>query len=661
MTVAAQPLEDDVPGNIGLVRHPLEVVRLTLHERDGVMPSDVAGGLKDLAPPAAHDAPASVSSWTGLGREFVPAGPTALIAVDQDDADTLVTRDCTIQALLTLNLAAASGVMTLFCRGIGGSTSEYYAAGLELENQGGANHGKIDVRWFWATAAGTLKTQTAATFMWPGDGVPFLLTATRRWVSSTEVVIRYFVDEQLVSEVTSVDGDIGGGTTGTTSIGARRTSGTWGRYFSGTIDQLQVIAAEVSPEEIAATWARLAIHQPDGVARMAALSPPGAPWFTDRGSRIARLGKCVGQLLALPAALAEQLRANWLPDRADADTLARWEALLGLAPKARDSLDVRRTRVVAFLRRDNGYSVPQIQAALSGPFDLDAEDVELIEFTPTVTDGFATLETERWHLEPAAARWSIVSGRLRLSALSADAARWDESYREPVHARTALYVASGGVPERQAAARRGCIVQVKMDNISTVPSETLVGLMLYSFVSGDALWFGILNDGGYWKLGYRSFVSGVASSFTEMENFGPSDPTSYLRATSSSTVDGTWTLEFLASSFDGAALFSATVALGAAFEPDYAALAAYKDDTSFGANFSADFDDFLARSPQSERAYAWYAYRDPGDPGAPDMIGANKTVRKLRPAHTHAAAISSRSLLCDDEGSGCDLGPMGAL
>jgi hypothetical protein len=43
------------------------------------------------------------------------------------------------------------------------------------------------------------------------------------------------------------------------------------------------------------------------------------------------------------------------------------------------------------------------------------------------------------------------------------------------------------------------------------------------------------------------------------------------------------------------------------------------------------------------------------------MRGADLIVQKLKPAHTHGAAISSKSLLCDDLGSLCDHGPMGAL
>lgn len=660
MTAVARPLLDDVPGNIGLLADASEVVRLRLSEPAGVMPSDVAGGLLDLAPPSAHVAPVSVDSWTGKGREFAPSAPSALIAIDAATADTLATRDATIVALLSLNLADGVGPMTVYCRGIGGSSAEYYGLGLELENQGGGNHGKVDVRMFWATAAGALATQAAGTFQWPGDGVPFLLTATREWVSTTEVVVRYYVDEQLIAEVISTDGDIGGGTTGTTSIGARRTTGTWGRYFAGVIDELQVLGRALCAEEVATLWARLVRHQPEGVERLKALSPPGAPWFVDRGSRIARLGKSVGQGLGVAAAKTDEVARTFLPDRSSEAAIVRWESLLGVAPRGADRLQTRRDRVVGLLQRENGYSVPKIQEALATSFDQAAVDVDIVEFTAEVADTFTTLSSERWHAEPAA-RWSISGGRLRLAALAADDARWDATARSAMHLRTPLYSASGG-ENRQASARLGFVAQINVvDYTIANPSDVLVGLFLYNFRTGKAFWFGVWNNAGAYDIAHATFDGSVSTGFTAgltelASNIGTANLRLRIRAsdTDASAITLEWGIG--AASFD-AAFASASITLD--IEPDYVGIGALDEVAGFSGNLTVDFDDFLVRSPRGERAFHWYAMQDGS--GSPDMIGAQRLIERLKPAHTHAAAISSLSLLCDDPASGCGRGPMGGV
>lgn len=656
MTVGARPLIDDVPGNIGLIPTSGELVRLHFREVDGLMPSDSTGGLDDLAPPAAHTAPLAAEGWTGRGRAFVVADPTALMAVDAADGDTLTTRDASLVTILALDLANATDPCTVYCRGIGGSTSERYALGLELENQGGANHGDVDVVAYWETPAGVLKEQLIGTFRWPGDGVAFLLTVTRRWVSTSEVVLRAYVDEQLIAEVTSVDGDIGGATTGTTSIGARRTAGTWGRYYSGVIEEILVLDRELSPQEVTATWARLSRHQPEGVERLQALAPPGAPWFNDRGNRISRLGKATGQALGLVTATADELLQTWLPDQTSAADIARWESLLGLAPRALDSLDTRRARVVAFLRRDNGYSLPQIRTALEGPFSMAAADIDIVEFTPTVTEPFTTLSTERWHLEPAA-RWGIASGKLRLAALAADDARWTRHARAPMHCRTPLYTASGA-PERHAAARAGYVAQVNLvDYTIANPGDALVGLFLYNFARGRALWFGAWKNGGQYDLAYATHDGLVTSAFTNLaSNIGTDNVRLRIREDAASADHLTLEWGTNSVSFDDlpdSAQISVTLA------PDYVGLAALATATTLGGNLTVDFDDFEVRSPRSERAFHWYAMQD--GTGSPDMIGANQVLRKLRPAHTHTAAITSLSLLCDNAGSGCDRGPLGGI
>ncbi len=111
------------------------------------------------------------------------------------------------------------GTGTIGARGKGTSSAEYTGAGLEVRAvNAAASVGEL--AWLWQTSTGELRRQVGALFSAPPSGY-LLLTATRRWISTTRVVLRYYVGGTLIGEVESTDGDIGGGTTGTTTIGGR--------------------------------------------------------------------------------------------------------------------------------------------------------------------------------------------------------------------------------------------------------------------------------------------------------------------------------------------------------------------------------------------------------------------------------------------------------
>ena len=75
----------------------------------------------------------------------------------------------------------------------------------------------------------------------------------------------------------------------------------------------------------------------------------------------------------------------------------------------------------------------------------------------------------------------------------------------------------------------------------------------------------------------------------------------------------------------------------------------------------ADFDDFILWTPNGTRPFNAYVFRDPGLGGQPDLEAAHSVIHEIKHAFTHATIITSRAVLCDDPGSGCDRGPMGAL
>jgi hypothetical protein len=605
------------------------LILLHFDEPEAIRPVDSMRNLDDLV-----GAVPSAASWAGDaggGRDFDAVND--LSATDLPGRDTLTTRDATIQAIIAVRDTILSG--EIIRRGISGSAAERCAFGLSVTN-GPSN--TMQLGWFWETEAGLSKPQAPGVYEHPGDAEFILVTATRRWESSSRVVIRYYVGDEMIAELLSVDGDIGGATTGTTAVGSG---------FDGIIDEIKVTDHEMSPEEVRETWRRMTVHQPAGEDVFRGQIPIGPGWARDPSNRIGRRVRVAGQALGLPIASAERMRATWLPHRADSETLAIWEWIRGVSPRPLDSLDVRRSRVVALFQREAGFSRPAVEQALADSFDVDPINVEILEFTNTVTDGFTTLSTERWHIE-SPSQWTQVAGtQLLLQVVSSADIRWEAAARVPCHVRTPLASGAGEIS-----------AQVTLQTIASMPTDTLAGLFLYNFRTGDALWFGIVNDAGTYRAVWRSYLAGVVTTAV-VHSYGGSPAPVWLRIIASATTPGTYRFQHSTTGADTLATV-ATVA-GLIAEPEYAGVAAVGLDASTSGAMELRFDDFIARTPRGTRPFYWYAYRHPVLPGDPDMRGADLIVQKLKPAHTHAAAVGSRSLLCDDAGSFCDRGPMGAL
>lgn len=238
-------------------------------------------------------------------------------------------------------------------------------------------------------------------------------------------------------------------------------------------------------------------------------------------------------------------------------------------------------------------------------------------------------------------------GELKLFRAAGSDIRWSAAGGyNATHARTPIEDATD------------LVVAGKMTFWGTMPAFTTAGLFLLRRIGGDALWFGAHFEGGVHKIGWRATVNGVAGAINVLVTPATNAPY-YLRVRKAADVGPThWTLEYSTSGFE--AMTATTVNAGIA-DPDYAGFGATTTLSSIGSDLTVNFDDFSARVPRGRRGWHWYAYRDPGLPGTADLVGANVTVRTLKPAHTHAYAISSRSLLCDSDSSVCDGGPMGGL
>lgn len=629
---------------------PTTKILLSFDEPGGVRPSDAMGNLEDLTIDDPTEMPVPVAAWTGGGRLFGGAGVSnALYAADREGRDTLLQRDVTVMAILSY-VSQGGGEQFLIVGGLNdGTEAENPDYGLSFV----AADGTVEVRWFHgAPGPGSLEFAPPGAFAHLGDGKFFLFTATRRWESSSRVVVRYFLGPDMIAECVWIAGLIGGGTTGHTSIGGMKDSGSWVGLWAGAIDDLLVADFEASPEQIRHVWRRLTVHQPAGVAMFAGHAPPGLPWNDNPSNNFGRRVKVAGQALGVGIAAAEELRDQWLPTRAPIDHIPDWEELCGVTAKPRDSLDVRRARVAGYLQREEGFSHPAVKVALEEVLDLASDDIEILEFENEIRDPFDAIAAERWFAEPAA-EWSIVSNQLRLAVASGQSVG-----AAPFHARNCRMSLERGDNGRVFLA-----LKIAAVSAATLPASSGVGLLLYNRASDNYLWFGVYNDAGTLRVAWRKRVATVSSAITFLavapaaplwlRLYTPMDQGTTLGASGQFTA--AWSATGPSSGFTTSSLGSTGVT-----DSLWAAIAA--TGGVLGGNLQADFDDWLSYCPDGDRSFCWYAYRPPALPGAPDMVGARVLVAKIKPAHTHASAIRSKSLLCDDPELGlCDHGPMGGL
>ncbi|HEX6022566.1 MAG TPA: hypothetical protein VFZ00_11265 [Solirubrobacter sp.] len=407
----------DPPGAIGLVFDDARVM-LKLHDPDvAVPPKDQAGALDDLLPPSGAAAPSVTGAAMGQGRAFWPSLVTCLGAKDLAGGSSLVTRDCTVMAILQWDvvgqtLAGVPG--TLVCRGDGvTSAAEFVAYQLSLTVvDSAARIGSI--AWSWQDIAGLAHPQTGVQFACPTGFT--LLTATRRWDSPTSVTCRYYIGDQLLGEVTSSDGSIGGGVTGTFFLGAQSLGGAViANGFAGILDEVAVFDREMCREEIEDTWLRITLYQPLGVQLYREMHDPGFPQSGEPGSDVQLENRWIGMALGFAASRFENIRRNLVPQRSYGQALTDWEAALRPTRQPNTSLDARRARVLARLRQKLGSSIPGFQGMLEGLLSgADPSQLEFLAFSNTWGDSFDTaINPLRW--DTKGATWSVVTGEASLA------------------------------------------------------------------------------------------------------------------------------------------------------------------------------------------------------------------------------------------------------
>lgn len=619
------------------------LVHLRFNEAsDDVAPSDAVGSLADLAAPGTL--PPVVDGFTGFARAL---GDTQYFAaLDVVPGASLSTRDVTVQAILEWDFDAqvALAIPGPIClRGDdGGGAAEINAYRVELRVVNvAARIGEL--RFTWATTGGAPQVQLGGHFIVPPSGF-LMLTATRRWVSSGEVEIQYYVGDRLIGDHVSVNGDIGGGTTGSFLVGGNPNDTSW---LTAKLDELRVLNYHVTHEEVEATWLRLSKFQPRGYKAIRDLFQPDAPVSNDPASRFQKLLRIAGHAIGYSAAQAENIKLNQLPDRAYGPALEQWESVLGEAPRAPDSVARRRRRCSAHFSQRQGVSPPGVVASTGELLVADETQLQIVAFDQTTVDTFETLNELRWTYEPTA-KWTIAANALRV--LGVDAGDdWVEFY----NARQSI----GGKG-------RGAEMIAKLTP-TTITNNSEVGIMFADRARRHAILFGYRRDnGGVLRLVTELALYGVLQGATIQNSPAGLNPVwLHLRAQADYTGLGAQQTRFDArwSFASGAGPFTESLNILAGFRDFHWACFYARALTAAAPSVDVAIDDCRVRTPYGDRTLWFYVRRDPTLPGSPDYVGANGVISRLKHANTDAAAVKTLEAKYDSDDTTYDGPPMGGI
>jgi hypothetical protein len=629
----------------------------------GVFASDLRGVMPDLdADGIINSRPAvELGGITGFGRVF--AGSEALEGIDTASALRL-TRSVTIQFLARFDLSAqdtAGFPGTVLSLGFRDSSPEGLQFLVELDVADLPTN-RANVRMRWEIPGGFETTNAGADFIWPviaGVGSETLLiTVVREWRSSTDVIVRYYANDMFLGKDNSVQGDILGAAGATMLMGVRGNgAGGYENNLEAKIEAVAIFERVMTAEEIRQIARLFTVHDPAGYALMRA-SVPKNVYSIDPSSVIQRELFVDGQMWGRVKGKAAEMSDDFLPDRAWY-SLTDWENVFALPPNPGDSVGPRRNRILSFLRAAHGHQVQTVKDAVAAPFDIDASNVEILEFTEILEDDFATGIKAFWQQVPDGHAITNPSGALKIAAAIGVHHAWAPSGSD--HAPYVKANIDRDEDPRESDPAQNAELSVLIDS-EVLPTfdETLVGVAFYDQVANSLLIWGIFNDSvsGAIRLGHVRITAGVQGAIVN-DGVAPARPFHLNMKFNGVTMGATYDL--------GTATAAArntitTVVSGASgpLDPAFVLLGAF-GLVSGGptAIDSLEFDDFRLFTPRGLRVFSWYAFRDPSLPGTPDMPGARKLITRIKPAHTQGAAVQTKALLTDDPDSLLDDGPLG--
>lgn len=621
----------DPPGAIGIVLSDKPGVLIMFDEATTPeRPRDAAGALFDLNAGTVVTAgvlmtmPAVTAGVLGNARTFTASGggiaQKGLVTSDIVTGTTLFTRDLTIMTIIAIDVngqSAASGTGTIIKRGLA----------YKL------NIGIVDM----ASRLCQIQGDAGPTMMFTAPPGFTMLTWTRRWVSPTVVVSRYYIGDVLIGEGTSATSP-SGATVDPTFIAFGQSTGL--DPFVGAIDQIAVFGREMSREEIQATWLRIVAYQPLGVALFKDSHDKGFPMPLDPSSEVQRENRLVGAVLGYAAAQIENMRKNMLPQRAYGQVLADWETVTRPTAQPGDSIDQRRARVLARIRQRRGVSIGGLQDALEGLLGgADMAQLEFLAFTNTITDDFTTLNLSRWDVTPVGST-AAASGKARVTSGAG-------TFIAPADWRTCAAAVGGDGDDAHIIAKL----------VWTTPQANgETGVLFGDAGLGNYLLLGLRNLGGSFRVMTESYIAGVSAGAAVVQQILGANPAAIWFHLWQTDTPGSWLAAWSVTSATAGYTTSTVIS-----HPTLQNRAGFytRSTGAIGSSVS-DFDDLILRAPGGTRPFNAYVLLDSALGFDPDVDGATSVIKAIKHAYTHACFIESRNLLCDTP-FGCDSGPMGGI
>lgn len=621
-----------------------------------VPPSDAVRGIADLVIDTGLTAPAVVESILGKGRQF--GAGKGLRALEATTNATRLRRTMAIEAIVsTTSLKASNATRTIIARGLGGAGAARRLWGLQVVTTGAPGSPVVTIQMFW-DSGGAGATVPGVAFTVPEGGWAYF-AAVRRWRSSSAVDVDYFVNGELVGSVTSTGGAIEDGDAGYTTLGCRGNgAGGYENHWSDIIDEVRISNTERTAEEIRHMFRERFVYPLEMYETLKQLLPPGQQYPRDPDSAMQRELMVEADGLANAYGVAEELREDFLPQRAT-KSLDRWEAITGSKPKPADTIADRRARVLAYLRTVHGFSREKIQEAMAPYLLQDPEDVQIVENSNRRASLFEDDVEAYWVQEPndGAITW-VGPAEVTLDFGAGDDARWDESQNLAVGMRTTN------------SAARGFQARLIVTDFNLGNEGDAFGLYYYHQPSGQALLCGVIETASGPRYFTRRIVGGVATD-TVYSNPAPIDtPPFQIRTRQRDWLpedvadlriefrrrvgvdDGTFvTIGLAAADF--------VTGLPADAQPGWFGVFLLSADASPANPSDVTIAGIHSWAPWSRAVFDWFVYRDPGLGGSPDLAGAQLTLNRLKPAHTRGGVTESLGLLTDDPYSLTDLTPLG--
>lgn len=646
----------DAQGAIGLVDGDTPAISLQLGEASAdVLASDSAGGLQDLDVVGALVEPDYVEGWIGPARRFTDG--SALVAVDQSPGSTLSTRDLTIEVIARWNLPAqdaAGTVGTIIARGVGGSAAERVAYGLDLVALSGVT-GKL--RAWWQDLGGTRHDQDGPEITLGPVASWTYYTVTRRWISPTAVELRYYAGDLLLGIYESADGIIGGGTTGTTVVGARGAGAGFADHFEGDIGALVVTKGIKSHEEIASNWLRLAHFQPAGYPKFVELRPPRAALSKSPTGDQRQLFRLIGNALGYARARVEDFARNTIPTRAYGRRLREWETITRSGRRPDDSIERRRERVAAKFAATEGSSPPVVAQTLAEALGMVAADVEILAFSDRRVDDFAagTINPHVWRTRGGAnVAWSVTGGALRVEADNGD------DLQLSTMIVPSKWTIGSCWSEIQGDAR-DAMLHAKITP-TALPNRCEAGIAFVNEVTREMLSLGVRNTGGVYtvELWHRA-ANGVEE---QLGSEAASNAARWLTLRlSTEEINGGDLYHSVTAAFPTTTFDDETAAVNVGIGGRYQYAGPYLLTFGGVAAGAVDvrFDDIVWLSPHGDRAFHFYVYRDPLALGVYDVPLAELTLQAMRQSFAVAHVTASKIFEPGDARSLLGQTPLGAV